>query len=199
MRPILWSVATIALITILGCSATTEMGKIKVVEESGGREGWVKSDKDYFEKDERMYFRSLITDRQDLAYAKREAKGEAVKNITEKISIKVRTEFESAVRGTNVDPEGLSRFTADAVAWVSENLYIQGISPTKSYWQRVEKRTPEGYKYFYNVYVLCEIPIVDYEKARNMAIRKLLQKYRDEGNKQAEEAAEEVKQRLLQE
>lgn len=191
---------TIALITLfflIGCAARVEMGKMRVVEESSSKGEWVKSDKDYFEKEGKMYFRGMVTHRKDLAYAKREAKAEAIKNIAEKVNIRVRTEFEQATRGSNVDPEGLSLFTSDAVAWVSENLNIWGISPTRVYWQRVEKTTPEGLKYSYNVYVLCEIPIADYQKARNMAIKRLLQRYQSEGQRRAEEVAQEVKKRLL--
>jgi len=174
------------------------MGKVRVVETSDGKDAWVTSDKDYFEKDGRMYFRGVVTERQDLALAKREAKAEAVKNIAEKINVRVRTEFEAAARGSNVTAEGLSGFVEDAVAWVSENLNIQGISPEKTYWERAEKVTPEGLKYSYNVYVLCQIPITDYEKARSLALNALLRKYQQEGNKAAEEVAGQVKEKLLE-
>ena len=195
MKSKLCLIALISLI-LVGCGTT---GKMKIVEESGSKGNWVKSDKDYFEKNNKMYFRAMVTDRKDLAHAKREAKAEAIKNIAEKVNIKVRTEFEEATRGSNVADEGLSLFTSDVVAWVSENLNIQGISPTGTYWQRVEELTREGYKYSYNVYILCEIPTTDYEKARSLAIKNLLRKYQDVGDKLAEQAAEEVKKRLLKE
>jgi len=194
---ILLSLFSLFLI-LFSCASGPEIGKMKVVEESSSKPGWVKSGKDFFEKKGDFYFRGVVTDRKDLAYAKREAKAEAIKNIAEKVNTRVRTEFNEATQGSNVSEEGLSIFTSDAISWVADNLNIQGISPSNVYWQRVEKATPEGYKYSYNVYVLCQIPKTDYEKARNMAIKVLLKKYSDAGQQNAKKAAEEVQSRLLE-
>ncbi len=185
------------LFVLFSCASGPQIGKMKVVEESGSKPGWVKTDKDFFEKKGDFYFRGVVTDRKDLGYAKREAKAEAIKNIAEKVNTRVRTEFKEATQGSNVSDEGLSLFTSDAIAWVADNLNIQGIAPSNVYWQRVEKVTPEGVKYSYNVYVLCQIPKADYEKARNMAIKALLKKYANAGQQDAKKAATTVQKRLM--
>ena len=190
-------IAFFLLLVLMGCGGQKQL--IKVVDKSNGKEGWVKSDKDYFEKDEKMHFRGVVTGMADLALAKREAKAEGVKNITEKVNVRVRTEFEQAVRGSNVDADALGRFVSDAVAWISDNLDIQGITPEKSYWEYIQETTSTGTKLYYNVWVLDLIPITDYERARNMAIRKLSDNYQKEQDKKAEEVAEEVKARLIAE
>jgi len=187
----------IASLLLVSCSSTSKLGKTKVVEESGSKPNWVKSDQDAFEEKEKLFFRGIITNRKDLAYAKREAKAEAVKNVAEMINIRVRTEFSEATQGSNVSEQGMSIFTSDVVSWIVDNLNIQGISPSKQYWQRVEKTTDLGFKYFYNVHVLCEIEKADYAKARDLAIKKILQKYTESSQKQVREAAEIVKDRVL--
>ena len=145
-----------------------------------------------------MYFRAIVADRRDLSFAKREAKAEAIKNIAEKINIRVRTEFEISTRGSNINSNNLSNFTSDVIAWMTDNLNIQGISPVETFWQKTEMKTHEGYEYSYNVYILTAIPISDYKNARKLAILNLMKKYQDQGMKEAEKIAEEVKKRLLE-
>ena len=66
-------------LVLIGYEATVEIGKMKVVDESGSKEDWIKSDKDYFERDNKIYFRGMVTDRKDLAYDKLETRAEAIK------------------------------------------------------------------------------------------------------------------------
>ena len=183
-------------VILLNCGGPAS--NLKIIEESSSKEDWVKSTEDYFEKDGKMYFKTMVMDRKDLSIALRQAKGEAVKNIAEKINIRVRTEFESATRGSNINSQELTNFTSDVVAWVSDNVNIQGFSTNKTYWQKIEITNLDQAEYLYNVYLLSEIPSTDYIRARNNAINDILKKYQDQGKNSAEKTAEEVKKRLLQ-
>ena len=76
MKSKLCLIAPISLV-LIGCAARVEMGKMKVVNESGSKEDWVKSDKDYFERDNKIYLRAMVTDCKDLSYEKQETNTEA--------------------------------------------------------------------------------------------------------------------------
>ena len=187
------------MVLILGCASSLKIGETKLVETSNNKEDWVKEDKDFYIKEGIMYFRSMITNRKDLAFAKREAKAEAVKNIAEEINIRVRGEFDQAAKGTNVDEKGLSQFSSDAVSWITENLNIQGLSPSNSYWEKYKKRINLGYDYYYDVYVLVRMSEGDYYENRKRAIEELAKRYREQNNKAAQDVLEQLKDRLLKE
>lgn len=180
------------------CTTSIKIGEVKLVKTSGKKPDWVKSDKDFWIKKRIMYFRSVVTNRGDLAVAKREAKGECVKNVAEKINIRVRTEFKQATEGSNINPKTLSNFTSDAITWISENLNIQGLSNSKFYWEKFQKLTKEGVQYMYDVYILTEIPEDDYYKAREMALKSLLKRYETEQNENAKKTAEKIYQKLIE-
>ena len=184
------------LILLLACAGPRKIGETRVVEESSSKPWWVKKEKVYFEKKGILYFKGIAFDRKDLALGLREAKAEAIKNVAEKIAIRVRDEFKKAVEGVNVPEGALSQFVSDAVSWVTDNLDIQGLALEESYWQRVEKTEPQGVSYFYNVYGLVSIPESDYIQSRNRAIQRLMERYSRSGQEEAKRTAEEVWKRL---
>lgn len=186
------------ILLLFGCAGSRKEGEEILVETSGKKPKWAKQDKEYWVEKGIMYFREMLNYRKDLAFAKREAKAEAIKNVAEKINIRVQTEFKKAAEGSNIPDETLTRFASDAVAWISGNLNIQGISPSRSYWEKYKKITRTGVTYFYNLQMLAEIPERDYFKARDLAIQKVLDKYKEENNQNVRKAAEEIQKRLFQ-
>jgi|GEM_PF-6348601 hypothetical protein len=184
-------------LVVLSCASSSEMGGLKVVEESSKKPDWVKSDREFFEKEDMFYFRGMVSDRYDLALAKREAKAEAVKNIAEKIAMRVRDEFRTATEGVNVSQEAISQFVSDAVSWITDNLNVFGLTPERVYWRKVRRMEQGEYKYTYDVFVLVSLPKQDYIRSRNMAIRQLMERYRKQGQEDARKTAEAVFQRLI--
>jgi len=189
----------IIIITALCISCASRIGEMKIVEESGSKPGWVKSDQEYYERNNIMHFRGQVNDRDDLQLGKREAKAAAIQNISEKINILVSTEFAAATKGSNVDSEGLNSVVQDGVAWISNKLNIQGISADRVYWQKLQKITRDGVTYIYNIYSLAQIPVGDYNEAKKMALRALREQYLKEGKREAEEIAKRLLEGLYEE
>ena len=144
-----------------------------------------------------LYYSGGVTGKGNYELALRQAKGEAIKNITEGIQVKVRTEFSEATRGTNISEDDLGSFVEDALGMVTENLNIQGIIPKTQYYEKVEKTTATGVKYLWNCYMLLTIKNSDYLQARNLALNGLVDKAKRERDKKAEEAATLLMERLI--
>ncbi|HLD30356.1 MAG TPA: hypothetical protein VJC03_08430 [bacterium] len=177
-------------IILVGCAGTKApmVGQQKVVERSAKETPeWVMVP--FFEDKEMMYFAGTVKGVADYAVGLRQAKAEAVKNIAESIQSKVRTEFTETTRGANIDPGDLGKFVQDAIAMVTENVNIQGMLPAENYYEKVEEATEYGVKYFYNCHTLYQLPVKDYRLARSRALDGMAQKYKEENNKKAEEAA----------
>jgi len=187
----------IAGIFIFGCASAPKMvvGQQKVVERSAKEAPeWITVP--YFEDKDIMYFSGGVRGVADYAVGLRQAKAEAVKNIAESIATKVRTEFTETTRGANIDPGDLGKFVQDGIAMVTNNINIQGMLPTENYYEKVEEVTDYGVKYFYNCYVLYQLPVADYKLARRRALEDMTKKYREENNKKAEEAATKLLEKL---
>lgn len=172
------------------------VGKQSVVETSGKKGNWINAREDYFEKKGDMYFRGMVHRAYDLALGRRQAEADAKKRIAESITSLVRTEYEDYARGANMSEDDVGRFVADGVAWTSGNVRVSGVMPDESYWEKVETTTYEGVEYFYNCYSLLKMSKTDYNRARKRAIDGLIEKARAENNREAEEAAMELKRKL---
>jgi len=189
----------LAVLVFIGCAGPQKIrvtGEEKIVERSAKkRPEWIL--KPYYEKGNMLYYSGGVTGKGNYELALRQAKGEAIKNITEGIQVKVRTEFSEATRGTNISEDDLGSFVEDALGMVTENLNIQGIIPKTQYYEKVEKTTATGVKYLWNCYMLLTIEKSDYLQARNLALNGLVDKAKRERDKKAEEAATLLMERLI--
>lgn len=185
---------------ISGCSlGKSVIGKEKVVETSGKKSKWVTSEDLSFTEKDKMFFRGHVGNVYDLSLGRRQAEADAQKHITEKIAKIVETEFTAYGRGANMSKDDIGKFAADGIAWVSEKVVISGSEPVKQYWEKIEATTEGGVKYLYNIYVLVQLSVDDYNRARDRAINGLAEKARIENNKKAEEAAANLLKRLRSE
>ncbi len=192
MRKILWlTLLVFALGLILsGCGGAPKkaVGQEKVIEKSADKKpDWITVPQ--FEQDKKLFFSGGVTGRASYSLGLRQAKAESIKNVAEGIQVRVRTEFTSAIRGSNVSEEDLGEFVQDSIAMVTENLKIQGLTPEENYYEKIERITTTGVEYKYNCYSLIALKVEDYNLARDIALNGMKKKAKKEANKKAEETA----------
>lgn len=180
----------VAILILAGCASTGP----KVIEKSGSKKRWVKSEKIYSEAKDVMYFRGEVSGVYDLALGKRQAEADAKKRLAEAIATELRSEYREFVRGSNIAPGDVGRFVEDALEAVSRDVRVSGMLAEKSYWEKViENPDKEGEKPYYHVYALLKIAKKDYNDAKERVINELLERTRVDKNKEAEQMIEEWK------
>ena len=181
---------------MMGCAGAPKIGSEKIIERSAAKSpDWILNP--FVEQKGYFYFSGGVTGRQSLNLGNREAKAEAIKNVAEGISVKVRTEFTGAIRGSNINEDDIGDFTQDAIGMVTDNLDIQGLMPEELYWEKVEKVVgPHEVKNFYNCYCLVKMSVADYKKSRDIALNGLADKAKKERDKKAEETATLLMEKL---
>lgn len=179
-------------ILIVGCSSLSP----KVIEKSGSREGWVKSENIYFEEKDAVYFRGEVSGVYDLALGKRQAEADAKKRLVEAVSSELTSEYREFVRGSNTIPGDVGRFVEDALESVSKQIKVTGMLSEKAYWERlVESSEKEDIKPYYHIYALVRIAKKDYEASKDRLLSGLLDKAKTDRNKEAEQRIDEWKKK----
>lgn len=192
---------TIISAFLIGCSSApnlSTLGKQTVVTTSGSREDWVTSDQNYWVDEMYMNFRVQITNQYDIAAGRRNSKAEAVKYIAEMINQRIRTDYYSSSSGNNQSEEQLGRDVQDLITWTTDNLEISGISPDRTYWEKVETNTSEGVKYSYDIHELYKIKSEDYRKAIVKASELAMEKAQKAKDLEAQKRAEKFQKKLYE-
>jgi len=149
-------------------------------------------------QEEIFRFTGEATGEADFALALRHAKAQAVKNITEGIQKMVQKEFNDGIRESGISDALLAEFLTDSLAMIMDNLNIHELEPEKVYYEKVEKTTGRVVEYFFNYYILIEIPRGDYIQARDRALLNIRDKARIENNKKVEDIANELLKKFSQ-
>ncbi len=186
---------------IIGCSSgpnLSTLGKQTVVTTSGSREDWVTSDQNYWVDEMYMNFRVQITNQYDIAAGRRNSKAEAVKYIAEMINQRIRTDYYSSSSGNNQSEDQLGRDVQDLITWTTDNLEISGISPDRTYWEKVETNTADGVKYSYDIHELYKIKSDDYRKAVTKASELAVEKAQKSKDLEAQKRAEKFQKKLYE-
>lgn len=189
------------LLSFVGCSSgpsLSTLGKQTVVTTSGNREDWVTSDQNYWVDEMYMNFRVQITNQFDIAAGRRNSKAEAVKYIAEMINQRVRTDYYSSVSGNNLSEDQIGRDVQDLITWTTDNVEISGISPDRTYWEKVETNTADGVKYSYDIHELYKIKSDDYRKAVSKAADLAIEKAKKSKDLEAQKRAEKFQQKLYE-
>lgn len=151
-----------------------------------------------FEKSGKVYFTGGFTDGADYAVSIRCANAEALKSAVQSISQFIRTEFSEYVHGSNsAAGEGVDRYFSDGIATFSENIQVQGIRQAELYYQ--EMFSPTLMQSTYNVFVKLEMSKADYLHAKASVLKKLRDRFKDEGEIEARKKAEKLLQDLKNE
>lgn len=166
----------------------------KVVEKSGSKEEWVKFGDIYFEKEDTLYFKGEVSGVYDLALGKRQAEADAKKRLVEAVSSEITSEYREFARGSNTIPGDVGRFIEDGIEAISRNVKISGLLAEKSYWERLmDNPDEEGSKPYYRIFALLKIVKKDYNAAKGQVISGLMEKAKQDRNKEAEQVIEEWK------
>ena len=137
-----------------------------------------------------IYFSGGFQNGSDYSVTIRCANAEALKVAVQAISQFIRAEFSSYVRGSNTGDLGVDRYVSDGIASFTDNLHVQGVRQKGIYYE--EMFSPSIMQPTYNVWVQLEMAKVDYLKAKVDAIRRLRDKFNQEGRKEAKEKADEI-------
>ena len=151
-----------------------------------------------FEKNGKIYFTGGFTDGADYAVTIRCANAEALKSAVQSVSQYIRAEFSEYVHGSNsAAGEGIDRYFSDGIATFSENIHVQGIRQSELYYEKMF--SPTLMQSTYNVFVKLEMSKADYLHAKASVLKKLRDRFKDEGEIEARKKAENLLQDLKNE
>jgi hypothetical protein len=151
-----------------------------------------------FEKAGKVYFTGGFVNGADYAVTIRCANAEALKNIIQAISLYIRAEFSEYVQGSNSTYDhGIERFVEDGISTFAENVHVQGIKQVALYYE--EMFSPTLMQPSFNVFVKLEMSKADYLKAKADILRHLRDRFKNEGEIEAKEKAENLLQELKDE
>ena len=199
-------IVIIISLAFLGCGATRALNlkeeyqiqKPIIVRTSfdDDRPQWTQNT--VFEKNGKVYFTGGFTDGADYAVSIRCANAEALKTAVQSISQYIRAEFSEYVHGSNsVTGEGIDRHFLDGIATVSENIHVQGIRQAELYYE--EMFSPTLIQSTYNVFVKLEMSKADYLHAKAAVLKNLQERFKGDGEIEANEKAEKLLQDLKNE
>jgi hypothetical protein len=188
---------------LVGCASPhkklieQEVPKDIVVERNTDRKdrpAWVN---ETFREEEGTYYFSGGIDRgHDLAMSIRQAKAEALKNMSESVAAKIRQEFTEMAEGDNQNDD-LARWVSDGISWVVDNFYVTGVKQKTVYYERVYNTFDA--ELTYTTFVLLEVRKPDYLRSRRDAIRKIMGYFRAKKMYEAEKRAKELLDKLTEE
>ena len=151
-----------------------------------------------FELNGKIYFTGGFTDGADYAVSIRCANAEALKSAVQSISQFIRAEFSEYVHGSNsAAGEGVDRYFSDGIATFSENIHVQGIRQSELYYEKMF--SPTLMQSTYNVFVKLEMSKADFLHAKASVLKKLRDRFKDEGEIEARKKAEKLLQDLKNE
>ena len=129
----------------------------------------------------------------DLTISVRQAQAEAKKYMAESIQSRLRVELSASITGSNKGSTGLQRHLSDSIASVVDGVIVSGVVPEEIYWEKIAvKPAPKTVETKYNTYVLIQIPVKEYEKAKILAAQRLV----SGDNTEAREAGRQILQNL---
>ena len=186
--------SVVIALTVLVCTSmlvsSCATSGYKVIDKSGKKESWVKSSEVCYQDKQLMSCRGEISNVYDLALGKRQAEADAKKRIVEKVRSDLTIEYKDFVRGANAFPGDVGHFVEDILQSTSE-VTLSGLTVWKSYWQR--ESDEEGSKPYYHIYALVQLSKKDYENAKSQIIDALMEKAKQDRNKEAEQLLDEWK------
>ncbi len=164
------TVLALAVIALAGCSAQkmTMMGSERTIEKSGDKPDWVyeipKENKEYF------FFRGFKTGAVSLEDGLTDARSNATRQVLEMIQSQGLVDYKKArvERGLASSREDIGSVTEDGLKILSQTV-ANGVKEMETYTEKVERVTPEGLRYFFNVYTLVRYPRQEYDRAVALA------------------------------
>jgi len=161
---------TLAVAALAGCSAhkMSALGSERIIEKSGDKPDWVnkvpKENKEYF------FFRGFKTSALSLEDGLTDARSNATRQVLEMIQSQGLVDYKKArvEHGLANSREDVGSVTEDGLKILSCTV-ANGVKELETYTEKAERVTPEGIRYFYNVYTLVRYPRQEYERAVALA------------------------------
>jgi hypothetical protein len=183
----------LAAVTLAGCSAHKlgVIGSERIIEKSGDKPKWVfeipKENKEYF------FFRGFKTSAVSLEDGLTDARSGAIRQVLEMIQSQGLVDYKKArvEHGLAQRREDIGSVTEDGLKILSRTV-ASGVKELETYTEKVERITPEGLRYFYNVYTLVRYPKAEYDKAVALAANQQMAVQRDKNDKQAQKVLDEL-------
>ncbi|HUU30009.1 MAG TPA: hypothetical protein VM123_19565 [archaeon] len=189
----LFILLVLAAVFSFGCSANklTAVGSERIIEKSGDKPEWVK--KIPKESQEFYYFRGFKTSALSLEDGLTDARSNAIRQVLEMIQSQGLVDYKKArvERGLAEVREDIGSVTSDGLKILSQTV-ASGVKELESYTEKVERITPSGLRYFYNVYTLVRYPKSEFDKAVALAAQERSSRMRGQNNEQAQEVLEEL-------
>ena len=182
-----------------GCSGKLAglKGAEEVVETSGKKPKMVSKNIWFEEEKDARFFLGFSDQAKDHDVALRVAELEGKKHIIEAIGTDIRVEGTRGLSGS--EKESVGRFFEESMAYLTDNMRLSGAILQETYWEKWARSGYGDVSYYYKAYGIVRISREDYESARTAAADALIGKAAQERNLQAERAAREAKQRLVEE
>src|SRR3989304_8272625 len=171
-------------------------GTEELVETSGKKPGMVSKNLWFDEQKDARLFLGFSDQAKDHDVALRVAELEGRKHIIEAIGSDIRVEGTRGLSGS--EKESVGRFFEESMAYLTNNMRLSGAILQETYWEKWARSGEGDVSYYYKAYGIVRISKEDYEMARTMAADMLIGRAAQEGNLQAEKAARDAKQRLLE-
>jgi len=190
MKNALAVILLIALVSMIGCSASKEIGSENVVDKSGSTPSW--SGKPTSEDGDFILVTGQMTKANDRSFGLKQAYADGLQNLMNTMQNNVRTQSSQALRGANLDQDDIGRFSEFAVGWISDTRTISGVQNPDSYWEKIETTTGSGVTYSYNCYSQLKISKKDYNRAIEGAYENMKKKAHEVNNAKAEETANKL-------
>ncbi|MCE5272000.1 hypothetical protein LLH00_12055 [bacterium] len=161
---------TLAVAALAGCSAhkMSALGSERIIEKSGDKPDWVnkvpKENKEFF------FFRGFKTSALSLEDGLTDARSNATRQVLEMIQSQGLVDYKKArvEHGLATSREDVGSVTEDGLKILSRTV-ANGVKELETYTEKTERVTPEGIRYFYNVYTLVRYPRQEYERAVALA------------------------------
>lgn len=182
-----------ASILSFGCSASKldVIGSEQIIEKSGDKPGWVK--KIPRENDEHYFFRGFKTNALSLEDGLTDARSNAIRQVLEMIQSQGLVDYKKVRVETGLAEtrEDVGSVTEDGLKILSKTV-ASGVKELESYTEKVERFTPQGVRYYYNVYTLVRYPQSEFEKAVALAASQQNAEMRMQNNEQAQDVLDEL-------
>lgn len=191
------------LITLMAtaCAGSREA----VLDSSGSKPGWVSSDQDSWEEDDKLYFRAFVDRQLRLDLAVERARAAAKAEVGKAVTSKVMSVFGESFDGTSNDVDNLSAQQEGGnvrreLFSVSKAANLQGVTPVSSYWEKVRTTSRSGEETIaYKVYAVVYIPKMMLQRAQEAAVQEGLKRTNAQLNQERRESVTRALEQLKNE
>ncbi len=185
------AVSVLVASVLVACAGQSD----RLVDSSGSRPGWVSSDKDSWQENDKIYYRGFVDRQAKLDMAVDRAKFSAIRKINESVYTTVVSSFgeTSELISNDVDNPSAGQegsFIKRELSSISKAVNLMGVTQEASYWEKFETaaRSQEE-QTAYKAYSLVSIPQKSLRMAQLSATQAGLEKLNTQLNGDAKASA----------